>query len=221
MFNAHVHPGELAGGDPARSRRRRRCRRCRRRRRACISTKNFMGRRSRWPTSCTGGSTVFARMRADSMAAAIERRAATTCCLEPTARCRPTTRRRPATGACCSSPSPAASIEHLAAQPGRARGRHHAGTGRQRVAVRRATSRSTASDVRDVEPRYLDFPFHIDGRGRTATTGRGRPRPRPDLQVLFTEPGRARQPAGLRLRAEAARVRADQRGARRRHAGCS
>ena len=54
---------------------------------------------------------------------------------------------------------------------------------------------------------------------RTATAGRGRPRPRPDLAGALHEPGRARQPPGLRLRPASRSSSSRQRGARRRDAG--
>ena len=65
---------------------------------------------------------------------------------------------------------------------------------------------------------FFDFPFHVDGRGRTAETGPPRPRPRPDLPGPVHVAGRAREPAGLRLRHRPARVHAQRRPAGRRDA---
>jgi len=43
--------------------------------------------------------------------------------------------------------------------------------------------------VSALEPQYLDFPFHLDGRGRTAVTGGDDHVRDLIIQVLFTNPG--------------------------------
>ena len=72
------------------------------------------------------------------------------------------------------------------------------------------------ADARDRELTRctLDFPYRFDGRGRTAEAEHDDAHPRPDRAGAVHRAGRAREPARLRLRPAAARVRAEQRGAR-------
>ena len=77
-----------------------------------------------------------------------------------------------------------------------------------------ATTAGSQSDLTD-PPRFLDYPYSVSGSGSPT-------RPTADdhlrdliLQVLFTNPGRAGQPAGVRRRRAAAGFRAEQRRAAR------